>query len=98
MIEDGGKEGEQYWPAYHYLAGYLKLESGDSKAAVEHLKQSNLDDPFHKLLLARASLKVGDKAQALKLSEEIVKFSTNNIERALSYPEAKKIIAMNASN
>lgn len=98
MIEDGGKEGEQYWPAYHYLAGYLKLESGDSKAAVEHLKQSNLDDPFHKLLLARASLKMGDKAQALKLSEEIVKFSTNNIERALSYPEAKKIIAMNASN
>lgn len=98
MIEDGGKEGEQYWPAYHYLAGYIKLESGDYKAAVEHLKQSNLDDPFHKLLLARASLKVGDKAQALKLSEEIVKFSTNNIERALSYPEAKKIIAMNASN
>lgn len=98
MIEGGGKEGEQYWPAYHYLAGYVKLESGDYKAAIEHLKQSDLNDPFHKLLLARAYLKTGDKAQAVKLSEEITKFNTNNIERALSYPQAKKIIATNASD
>ncbi len=98
MIEDGGKEGEQYWEAYHYLAGYLKLEKGDYQAAVEHLKQADKNDPFQKLLLARASLKVGDKAQAIKLCEEIVKFTTNNIERALSYPEAKKILAMHASN
>jgi len=98
MIEDGGKEGEQYWPAYHYLAGYIKLESGDYQAAIEHLKQSDLTDPFQKLLLARASLKTGDKAQATRLSEEIVKSTTNNIERALSYSEAKKILAANASN
>src|SRR5215510_5660462 len=38
MIEDGGKEGEQYWPSYHYLAGYLKLEGGDYAKAVEELK------------------------------------------------------------
>jgi tetratricopeptide (TPR) repeat protein len=98
MIENGGKEGERYWPAYHYLAGYIMLEKGDYQAAIEHLKQTDLTDPFHKLLLVRAYLKTGDKAQAVKLSEEIVKFTTNNIERALSYPEAKKIIAMNASN
>lgn len=98
MIEDGGEQGKQYVPAYHYLAGYIKLEKGDYAAAVEHLKQTDLNDPFHKLLLARAYLKTGDKAQAVKLCEEIAKFTTNNIERALSYPEAKKIIAMNASN
>ncbi len=98
MIEGGGKEGEQYWPAYHYLAGYIKLESGDYKTAIEHLEQSDLTDPFHKLLLARAHLKSGDKARAVKLSEEIVKFNTNNIERALAYPEAKKIIAMHSSD
>jgi len=98
MIEDGGKEGEQYLPAYHYLAGYVVLEKGDYPAAVEHLKQSDLNDPFQKLLLARAYLKTGDKAQAAKLCEEIVKFTTNNIERALSYAEAKKIVAMNSSN
>jgi tetratricopeptide (TPR) repeat protein len=98
MIENGGEQGKQYVPAYHYLAGYIKLEKGDYAAAVEHLKQTDLNDPFHKLLLARAYLKTGDKAQAVKLCEEIAKFTTNNIERALSYPEAKKIIAMNASN
>jgi len=98
MIENGGKEGEQYWPAYNYLAGYIMLEKGDYPAAVEYLKQAEKDDVFQKLLLARASLKVGDKAQAIKLCEEILKFTTNNIERALSYNEAKKIVAMNASN
>jgi len=98
MIEDGGKEGEQYWEAYHYLAGYIKLEKGDYQAAVEHLKQADKNDPFQKLLLARAYLKTGDKAQATRLCEEIVKFTTNNIERALSYSEAKKIIAMNSSD
>jgi tetratricopeptide (TPR) repeat protein len=98
MIADGGEQGKQYVPAYHYLAGYLKLEKGDYAAAIEHLKQTDLNDPFHKLLLARATLKAGDKAQAVKLCGEIVKYTTNNIERALSYPEAKKIIAANASN
>jgi tetratricopeptide (TPR) repeat protein len=98
MIEDGGKEGEQYWPAYHYLAGYVVLEKGDYPAAIEHLKQSDLTDPFQKLLLARAYLKTGEKAQAVKLCEEITRFATNNIERALSYPEAKKIIAASASD
>jgi tetratricopeptide (TPR) repeat protein len=98
MIEGGGEEAKQYWEAYHYLAGYIKLESGDHKAAVEHLKQADKDDPFHKLLLARAYLKVGEKQQAVQLCEEIIKSTTNNVERALSYPEAKKIVAMYSSN
>ena len=34
MIEDGGEAAKQYWPAYHYVAGYAKLEAGDfAKAA-----------------------------------------------------------------
>lgn len=98
MIDEGGKEGEQYKDSYHYLAGYILLEKGDYAAAVEHLKQADMNDAFHKFLLAKVSLKVGDKAQAVKLCEEIVKSTTNNIERALAYPEAKKILAMYASN
>lgn len=98
MIEEGGEEAKQYWEAYHYLAGYIKLESEDYNAAIEHLKQADKDDPFNKLLLARAYLKVGDKQQALQLCGEIVKSTNNNIERALAYPEAKKIIAMHSSN
>ena len=98
MIDEGGKEGEQYKDSYHYLAGYILLEKGDYPAAVEHLKQANMNDVFHKFLLAKAYLKTGDKAQAVKLCEEVVKSTTNSIERALAYPEAKKIVAMQASN
>jgi tetratricopeptide (TPR) repeat protein len=90
MIEDGGKEGEQFWPAYHYLAGYLKLEAGDYAKAVEELKQTDLTDPFHKLLLARAYEKSGDGASAQKMYKEITEFNQLTLERALAYPEAKK--------
>jgi tetratricopeptide (TPR) repeat protein len=90
MIEDGGKEGEQFWPAYHYVAGYLKLEAGEYAKAVEELKQTDLTDPFHKLLLARAYEKTGDTASAQKLYKEITEFNQLTLERALSYPEAKK--------
>jgi tetratricopeptide (TPR) repeat protein len=90
MIEDGGKEGEQFWPAYHYLAGYLKLEAGDYAKAVEELKQTDLNDPFHKLLLARAYEKSGDQTSAQKLYKEITQFNQLTLERALSYPEARK--------
>ena len=90
MIEDGGKDGEQFWPSYHYVAGYLKLEAGDYAKAVEELKQTDLTDPFHKLLLARAYEKTGDTATAQKLYKEITEFNQLTLERALSYPEAKK--------
>jgi len=90
MIEDGGKDGEQFWPAYHYLAGYLKLEAGDYAKAVEELKQTDLTDPFHKLLLARAYEKSGDGISAQKMYKEITEFNQLTLERALAYPEAKK--------
>ena len=90
MIEDSGKEGEQFWPSYHYVAGYLKLESGDYAKAIEELKQSDLTDPFHKVLLARAYEKSGDGANAQKLYKEITEFNQLTLERALAYPEAKK--------
>ncbi|MEK6406637.1 MAG: tetratricopeptide repeat protein [Acidobacteriota bacterium] len=90
MIEDGGKEGEQFWPSYHYLAGYLKLEAGDYAKAVEELKQTDLTDPFHKLLLARAYEKTGDAAHAQKLYKEITEYNQLTLERALAYPDAKK--------
>jgi tetratricopeptide (TPR) repeat protein len=90
MIEEGGEPGKQFWPSYHYLAGYLKLEAGDYPQAIEHLKQTDLSDPFHKLLLARAYDKSGDQANAQKLYKEITEFSQVTIERAIAFPEAKK--------
>jgi len=92
MIEEGGEQGKQYWPAYHYIAGYLKLESKDYAKAIEHLKQADQTDPFQKLLLARAYERSGDQANAQKIYQEIVDLKQNNLERALAYPEAKKKI------
>jgi len=90
MIDDNGEAGKPFMPAYHYIAGYLKLEKGDYAAAVEHLKQANQADPFHKLLLARAYEKAGDQANAQKTYKEIVDSTDISIERALAFPEAKK--------
>jgi tetratricopeptide (TPR) repeat protein len=93
MIDDGGEAGKQYVPAWHYLAGYLKLEAGDSEAAIEELKQANAEDPFHQLLLARAYEKKGARADAQKAYRAVVDSQQNGLERALAYPEAKKKLA-----
>jgi tetratricopeptide (TPR) repeat protein len=90
MIEDGGEAGKQYWPAYHYLAGYVKLEAGEHDKAVEHLKQADADDPFHTLLLGRAYEKLGKKDEAKKAYEKVVASQAQNLERALAYPEARR--------
>ncbi len=90
MILQGGETGRQFWPAYHYLAGYVTLEMGDGGAALEHLLQSNPADPFHLLLLGRAYEKVGRKAEAKAAYEKVVASQANGIERALALPEARK--------
>lgn len=90
MIDENGEAGKQYVPSYHYIAGYLKLEGGDHVKAIEHLKQADLTDVFHKLLLARAYDKAGDTANAQKLYKEITEYGQINLERALAVPEARK--------
>jgi tetratricopeptide (TPR) repeat protein len=94
MIAEGGERGKEFEPAYHYIAGYLKLEAGETAAAIEHLKQAEVeDDPFRMLLLARAYEKSGKKDEAKKLYSEIMSFPQSNLERALAFPEAKKRLA-----
>ncbi|HET8648305.1 MAG TPA: hypothetical protein VFO85_22600, partial [Vicinamibacteria bacterium] len=90
MIEDGGEPAKQYWPAYHYLAGYVKLEAGEAAAAVEHLKQADANDPFHTLMLARAYEKAGQKTEAKQAYQKVLQSQQAGIERALAYPEAKR--------
>lgn len=89
MIEDAGDAGKPFLPVYHYLAGYILLEKGDYPKALDELKQSDPNDPFHKLLLGRAYEKAGDKANAKKAYQDVVNSKANGIERALSYNEAK---------
>ncbi len=90
MIEESGDKGKQYWTSYHYVAGYIKLEKGEVAAAVEHLKQADQTDQFHRLLLARAYEKSGDKENAKLIYTELAKQPLPNLETALAYPEAKK--------
>jgi tetratricopeptide (TPR) repeat protein len=90
MIEQAGEPAKQYWPAYHYLAGYVKLEAGDYAKAVEHLKQSDQKNPFDTLLLARALEKSGQKEEAKKAYQRVVDSQWAGIERPLAYPEAKR--------
>ncbi|MBL8149998.1 MAG: tetratricopeptide repeat protein [Blastocatellia bacterium] len=90
MIEENGERGKQFTPSYHYIAGYLKLQDGDYKAAIEHLQQANQNDLFHKFLLATAYEKSGEIEKAQKIYREIVDSKQVNLERALTYQEAKK--------
>jgi tetratricopeptide (TPR) repeat protein len=93
MIVEGGEAGRQYWPAYHYLAGYAKLEAGDAAAALEHLLQGDPKNPFDTLLLARAYEKLGRKDEAKKAYQKVVESQWAGIERPLAYPEAKRKVA-----
>jgi tetratricopeptide (TPR) repeat protein len=90
MIDEGGEDGKEFVPAWHYLAGYMKLEAGDAKAAVEHLKQADQDDPFIQLLLARAYEKAGDTLSARKSYQAVVESTQFGLDRALAYNEARK--------
>jgi predicted Zn-dependent protease len=93
MIDDGGDAAKQYVPAWHYLAGYLKLEAGDPAAAIAELTQIEERDPFQELLLARAYEKKGAREDARKALRAVVDSRQNSIERALAYPEAKRKLA-----
>ncbi|HEX9187800.1 MAG TPA: tetratricopeptide repeat protein, partial [Vicinamibacteria bacterium] len=93
MIDEAGEDGKQYLPAWHYLAGYLKLEAGDADAAIAELAQIEQRDPFQELLLARAYEKKGAAAEARKAWQAVVDSRQNSIERALAFPEARKKLA-----
>jgi len=93
MIVQGGEAGRQYWPAYHYVAGYCKLEAGDYQAALEHLLQSDPKNPFDTLLLARAYEKVGRKEDAKKAYQAVIDSQWAGIERPLAFPEAKRKVS-----
>jgi hypothetical protein len=54
------------------------------------MKQTDLTDPFHMLILARAYEKLGDDENAQKCYKAIVDSTAMSIERALAYPEARR--------
>jgi len=97
MIESNGAAGAEYWPSYYYLAGYIKLESGEFHEALKHLQQADQDDYFIKFLLARAYEGAGEKDRARTTLEEIVNTPEPDFERALIYNDAARKLKMYSS-
>lgn len=93
MIDDAGEAGRPYLPAWHYLAGYLKLEAGDAAAAIAELTLIEQRDPFQELLLARAHERAGAREEARRAWRAVVDSRQNGLERALAYPEARAKLA-----
>ncbi len=90
MIDDGGETAKQYLPAWHYLTGYLKLEAGDYKTAVERAEAGEPERPVPPAA-ARAGLREDRrKDEARKTYARVVDSRNNGLERALAYPEAKR--------
>ena len=79
MIAEGGERGKEFEPAYHYLAGYIELQKGDAKAAIEHLKQAGILAVFHYVPLhsspmgLRAGAAVGDCPVAEDISRRLLR-------------------------
>ena len=92
QIDENGDVGAQFVPVYHYLAGYIKLEAGEYEKAIEHLVNATPTDPFHRILLARAYLKAGQKDKAKEVYEEVAGVNQVSMERSLAYPEAKEML------
>ncbi|HSR50170.1 MAG TPA: tetratricopeptide repeat protein [Acidobacteriota bacterium] len=90
-LDEGGSQAVNFEAAYHYLAGYVKLEAGEIDAAIEHLEQASPTDAFHQLLLARAYHKDGQEEKARETYEKVAAMTTVNLERALSYEEAVRM-------
>lgn len=97
MIETNGEAGKQYWPSYHYLVGYIKLESGDPAQALAHFQQADQSDHFIKWLLARTYETTGDNDKARTLLEEIVNQPETGLDRALIYWQAKSKLGMHSA-
>ncbi len=93
MIDQGGPTAAQFEPAYHYLAGYCKLEAGDYRSAIEHLEQSSPTDPFQRLLLARAYYKAGQKDKARQAYQQVTQINQVTVERALAFDEAREMLS-----
>jgi tetratricopeptide (TPR) repeat protein len=83
----------QIWAA-HQLAGMIALEEKDYQTAITELKQSNLQNMNNLYRLVLAYKGAGDKENAKKTCEELVKYNQlNSINYSLRRHEAKKLMA-----
>jgi len=83
----------QIWAA-HQLAGMIALEEKDYETAVAEFEQSNLQNTYNLYRLALAYKGTGDKENAKKTCEELVKYNQlSSINYGLVRHKAKKMLA-----
>jgi len=81
---------KQQQPFYFYLAGYVALHTGDPRAALEHLKQANQNDPFIQCLMGMAHEKLGQKEEAMACYKRASGTTAHNPPAAFARPFAAK--------
>ena len=96
-LEKAGNPNPAYTKSYHYVMGYILLEKGEFKAALEHLKQTNTDDVFNKLLLARAHLGLHEREPAIKLMKEIAVYTLGSVPSSIARPQALRWLKENCT-
>jgi len=94
-LEKAGNPNPAYMKSYHYMVGYILVEKRDFNGALEHLKQSNTEDVFIKLLIARAYAGLNDRANAAKLMNEIASYTLGSVPSSIARPEALRWLSQN---
>ncbi len=83
----------QIWAA-HQLAAMIALEEKDYQKALTELQQSNLQNMYNLYRLVLAYKGLGDKENAKKTCEELVKYNQlNSLNYALVRHKAEKMLA-----
>lgn len=78
---------------FPYLQGYVAYYAADYTGAIADLKKADQHDPFILLLLAQASEKSGQRAQAMDYYRQILAINTHNPTNAFARPVAKGKLA-----
>lgn len=94
-LEKAGNPNPAYTKSYHYCMGYILLEKGDYKAALEHISQASTDDVFIKLMLARAHLGLNEREPAIKLMKEIADYTLGSVPASIARPQAVRWLKEN---
>jgi len=72
----------------HALRGYVALAEDDAEAAVEHLEESSLANPYNRYQLARAQEAAGDAEAADRLYREVADYNFNNADYSIVRQDA----------
>jgi tetratricopeptide (TPR) repeat protein len=88
LIDKGGNADQQV--QYAYLLGYVRFYLGDDAGARAQLRQADQGDPFILLLLAQASEKLREPAEARTYYEKVLASTSHAINAAFARPIARE--------